>query len=294
MSDDMNESPVNGTAVNESPVNGITVNDQVKSPVDDVRTDRDGARPSWRASRAVRIAAAVLPAVLVLGAAAGGIAYVSVTAAHAATKAPTPLWGKDAQPRGKDPVTGLAGGRQDTELSKLLLPVPGLYRLGPDVGEYGNDAELTAQQAEAVIKTSGNGLSGTRRAEWNRKVEGWGVRGMGMRSYASDDNGLVVEVQLARIRDTKAVRDQFTARVALLKLLGASPGPKVEGHRSRTGCFLLPREPKSGIRTMNCFGYRGDVLVTSSATFTKAFHKDDAVALLGHQLDYLKTPGEPV
>ncbi|MFE2375047.1 hypothetical protein [Streptomyces sp. NPDC059398] len=264
---------------------------------DDVNSEPAGpgaVRPSRRASRAVRVAAAILPAVLVLGAAGGGIAYIAATAGHAATKAPTPLWGKGVQPERDDPVAHPGEGRQDTVLSKMLLPANGRYRLGPDIGEYDHDAELTAKQAEAVVKGAGKGLSGSWRTEWNRKVEGWGVRGMGMRTYASDDDSLVAEVQLARIRDKKEVRSQFTTRMKLFKAAGAVPGPKIDGHRSDSGCFLPPKGLRSGLRTLDCFGYRGDVLVTFNATFTEASYQNEAVALVGRQLDYLTTPGESV
>ncbi|WP_405779289.1 hypothetical protein [Streptomyces sp. NBC_00859] len=257
--------------------------------------ERGGGRPPRTASRALRIAAFVLPAVLVLGAGGGGIAYISATVGDASTKVPTRLWGQHAQPSGKKTVSRPGEGRHDTALSKLLLPATSPYRLGPDIGSYGNDAELTAKQAEAVIKEGGKGLSGTRRSEWNQRVEKWGVQGEAMRSYAADDNGLVVQFQLAKATDTKTIRDQFTSRTALLKLAGGRPGPGIDGHRSSAACFLLPRAQRSTVDAMSCIAHEGDVLVTVSASFTAtASHKDAAAALVGRQLDYIKSPGDLV
>lgn len=107
--------------------------------------------------RARRVVLAVLPAVLVLGAVGGAAAYTKVTVDSADRTVTTKVWGEGAHKPAKDPAGDVGRGRADTELSKLLLPVPENYRLGPDMGEYGNDDEISGKKATAQMKESGRG-----------------------------------------------------------------------------------------------------------------------------------------
>ncbi|WP_250300963.1 hypothetical protein [Streptomyces sp. A 4/2] len=252
-------------------------------------------KPPVQRSRAFRIAAAVLPVVLVLGVAGGGIAYSASTADKADKKAPTRSWGDDPRGPGKDPVTRSAEGRHDTDLSKMLLPATGEYRLGPDIGAYGNDAELTAKQAEAMLKAGGKGLSGTRRRDWNERVEKLGAKGQAMRSYANDSGDLVIEVQISRMTDKKAVRNAYTFRTELFKAMEVfEAGPKVEGHRNTANCFLPPKEKRSGLDEMMCTAYEGEFLISFDAYGVQPFPRKIVAALLEKQIDYVKSPGESV
>ncbi|WP_330239916.1 hypothetical protein [Streptomyces sp. NBC_00525] len=246
-----------------------------------------------RKRRARRVALAALPVVLVLAAVAGAGAYTKVTVDGADRTVPTRLWQKPAHEPAKDPAGDIERGRSSTELSKLLLPVPSGFRLGPDSGTYGNDAEISGPAATAEMKDSGRGLSGRQRREFEKRVDKLHVQGLAVRTYASDDNDLVVDTQLVRMKDKKAVRDLYTFRHELLDSIGVlRDGPKIDGHRRNASCFLNPKEGKRRVEGMFCMAYEGEVMVTFSASGTAPFRKADVAELVKDQLNHITSPGE--
>ncbi|GAA1350935.1 hypothetical protein GCM10009612_06810 [Streptomyces beijiangensis] len=244
-------------------------------------------------SRALRIAAAVLPAVLVLGAAVGGLVYTKSTVDKADTTAPTTVWGKDPKPPA-DPADGIEKGRHDSPLSMLLLPVPSGYKLGPDLQEFGNDSIVSGKQAEAMMKDDGKGLAGKQRREWEKRVEKLGPKGLAFRSYTDSANDLDIEVRIMQLKDKKAVAETYRFRKDLMDSIGLfRDGPKITGH-THASCFLPPNDKKSKLEAMVCTAYEGGALVTLSAYGTKPFDKSEVANLLKKQIDHIASPGEYV
>lgn len=77
-----------------------------------------------RPGKVRRILLTALPAVLVIGAVGGAAAYTTITVDGADRSVGTTVW--DVADHGplKDPAAGTDRGRADTELGKLMLPVP--------------------------------------------------------------------------------------------------------------------------------------------------------------------------
>lgn len=243
--------------------------------------------------RARRAVLTVLPFVLVLGAVGGAAAYTKSTVDGADKTVTTTLWGKPDREPAKDPAGGRVVGRADTELSKLLLPVPYGYRLGPDAGEDGNDSEMSGRKAAAAMKETGRGLAGEERRRLDKRIDRLKIQGLAVRTYASDiNNDLVVETRIVKMKDRKAVRDMYTFRTGLLDSVGLfREGPKIKGHKHAT-CFLTPKDDESGLDGMQCSAYDGEVLLTLEATGSEPFDKSAVVELLKEQLDHIESPGE--
>ncbi|MEV5601670.1 hypothetical protein AB0L33_09535 [Streptomyces sp. NPDC052299] len=248
-----------------------------------------------RKGRARRVVLAVLPVVLVLAGVGGAAAYTKVTVDGADRTVPTRLWQKPAHEPAKDPAGDLARGRASTELSKLLLPVPAGYRLGPDSGTYGNDAELSGAAATAEMKDGGRGLSGRQRREFEKRIDKLRIQGLAIRTYASHDNDLVIDTQLVRMKDKKAVRDLYTFRHELFDSIGVlRDGPKIAGHRRNASCFLDPKDDDRRVEGMFCMAYEGEVMVTFSASGIDPFRKSAVAELVKDQLNHITSPGEYV
>jgi len=248
-----------------------------------------------RKGRARRVALAALPVVLVLAAVAGAGAYTKVTVDGADRTVPTRLWQKPAHEPAKDPAGDIVRGRATTELSKLLLPVPAGFRLGPDSGTYGNDTELSGPAATAEMKDGGRGLSGRQRRDFEKRVDKLRIQGLAVRTYTSHDNDLVVDTQLVRMKDKKAVRDLYTFRYELFDSVGVlRDGPKIDGHKRNASCFLDPKDDERRIEGMFCMAYEGEVMVTFSATGIEPFRKADVAELVKDQLNHITSPGEYV
>ncbi|WP_175411003.1 hypothetical protein [Streptomyces sp. TRM64462] len=254
-------------------------------------------KPRSRTRRALGV---VIPAVLVLGAASGGLAYTRKTVDEADRTVPTTLWSRAEGSSGtaKDPVGNApVQGQASTPMSKLLLPVPDDYKLGPDIEEYGNDGEISGKQATQLLKDGGRGLSGKKRRDFEKRIEKLGVRGVAVRSYLSNTNDLLVEVHIVRMKDEKHLHDLHKLRVGLAEFLKFKKGPSIKGHK-KAACYLVPMENASGKKTelegMDCVAHTGDIQVTVSAAGTKPFEKSDVADLVKRQLDHIAAPGEYV
>ncbi|GHB20040.1 hypothetical protein [Streptomyces chryseus] len=244
-----------------------------------------------------RLVGTVLPAVLVVGALVGGAAYTANTVGSADVTAPTTVWKEPSGKPAKDPAGNVARGKDSTELSKLLLPVPETYRLGPDIGSYGNDSELSSAQAVALLKEQGRGIYGKKRREYEREVDKLGVRGIAVRSYTSNAGDLVIQTQIVRIKDRKQVYELHKFRMELLRFLGVPKGPKVEGHK-KASCVMAAPTVGSGaakkpeLDGMFCMAYDRELMVNITASGTKPFSKSDVTRLVKDQLDHVVSPGE--
>lgn len=248
-----------------------------------------------RTGRARRLLLTALPFVLVLGAVGGAAAYTAVTVDGADRTVETTLWEVSERKPGKDPAGAIDRGRSDTELSKLLLPVPEGYRLGPDDAGYGNDDEVDGRRAVATMKESSRGLAGKKRREYEKRIDKLRVQGLALRSYVSATNDLEVHAEIVRMKDTKAVRNFYTFQTELFDFLGIfRDGPKVEGHTRKATCYVQPKDSKSGIEDMVCAAYDGELSITYRATGIKPVDKAAVAALLKDQLDHITSPGEYV
>lgn len=247
-----------------------------------------------RRGRARRLILATVPVVLVLAAVAGAAAYAKGTVDGADRTVTTALWQKPAHGPGKDPAGDFARGRASTELSRLLLPVPTDYRLGPDIGEHGNDGELSGRAAAAEMKESGRGLAGKQRRELEKRIDRLHIGGVAVRSYVSQENDLMVETQLVRMKDKKAVRDMYRFQTGLFGAVGIfRDGPKISGHTKNAMCFRAPKD-KAELDSMYCVAYEGEVLLSFSASGTEPFGTSSVARLVKDQLDHIKSPGEYV
>ncbi|SDL10163.1 hypothetical protein [Streptomyces indicus] len=249
-------------------------------------------RPERGSGRGRRIVALVLPAVVVLGAVGGAAFHVRSTVDRADTTVTTRHWGTHKS--GKDPAADAHRGRHDTELSKLLLPVPVGYRLGPDIDENGNDSSLTGKQATARLKAAGRGLTGQQRRQFNQRVEKFGVEGVAGRSYVEEQAGMVVETTLTKAKDSKALRQLQSFMTDLLKVLpGSKKGPKVEGHPG-VRCTLVPGDKDEPVDDLFCSAQVKGVYVSFYAYGPKPMSTTEAARLLKKQLDHIDAPGEYV
>ncbi|MEU6625690.1 hypothetical protein ABZ926_33705 [Streptomyces litmocidini] len=243
----------------------------------------------------------VLPSVLVLGLIGGGVTYTAVTVSSADRTAPTQLWETaEEADKNEDPAAALARGKAGTPLSKLLLPLPDGYEFGPDEELYGNDGELGAAEATALMKQAGKGLSGKKRRAFEKDVDKLGIEGIGVRSFADPDSDVVVTFELARMKDKKQIKASYRIRKEVMDILEFPKGPRVKGHRNAV-CYMAPtvdssdkEERAAALEQMVCLAYDSEVLVTMRAAGAKPFDKAGVAKLLTQQLDHIASPGEYV
>lgn len=235
-----------------------------------------------------------LPVVLVVAAVGGAAAYTKITVDDADRSARTSLWKAPTHKPGKDPAGDVARGRASTELSKLLLPVPSGYRLGPDNGELGNDGEQSGKNATAAMKESAHGLAGKERRAYEQRIDKLRIEGIAVRSYA-DGSSMVINTEIMRMKDKKAVRNLYTFRTGLLESLDVfRQEPKIKGHTRNAKCYVLRKGSKDSIESMNCLAYDGELSISVSASGTKPFDRTAVAELLEDQLKHITSPGEYV
>ncbi|MEU9061122.1 hypothetical protein AB0D13_20280 [Streptomyces sp. NPDC048430] len=245
--------------------------------------------------RARRILLTALPFVLVLGAVGGAAAYTKITVDGADRSVETTVWKVSDRKPGKDPARDTSRGRTDTALSKLMLPVPEGYRLGPDDGENGNDDEVDGEQAVAAMKESSRGLAGKERRAYDKRIDKLRVQGIAFRSYITQEDDLEVHAEIVRMKDKKSVRDFYTFQTGLFDALGIfREGPKVKGHTRNAACYLQPKDSDSDIEDMVCAAYDGELSISYSASGIKPVDKAAVAELLKDQLDHIASPGEYV
>ncbi|MFF9128137.1 hypothetical protein ACF09J_33590 [Streptomyces sp. NPDC014889] len=253
----------------------------------------EAAVPSTRRRRAGLIAGCVV----LLAALAGGVGFTAVTVRGADHDPGKPVW--------RLPQTVTQGERPaDTGLKAMLLPygTNGFGR-GPDLAQYGADAELSGAQAVAMRKESLRNLPRPQRRELERQIDKQHITGMAMRSYLSVedpggyvdvDGAFVVEIVLSRMENRGTVRSIAVAQqefLAAMKIFRA--GPRIEGHRNAR-CFLPPADSGKKIDFVACSAYEGDVLVSATAYGVKPLDRKGVAQLLRDQLDRIKDPGKAV
>jgi hypothetical protein len=240
--------------------------------------------------------AAVCGAVLLVAAVVSGVGYTVVTVDGAGRDPGKPTWRfpdvvKDKKEKAK-PATSLVG---------MLLPYDDDYTRGPDLAEFGSDAELSGRQAAALRKETLTDLPRTQRQRLEKRIDDEHIKGMVMRSYVRsgpygvyEESSFAVSVTLSQMANQRVVRELSTAQNSVFDAIGVfRKGPKIEGHKDAK-CFLPPKNSDEKLDMMICSAYEGDVLVSATVSGVKPLDGRAVARFLAAQLDRITEPGEPV
>jgi hypothetical protein len=286
---------VDTVAVPETPVDTPAAPDV--APGADTAPEAPAPRRRFRPRR-VGVVASVAALLLVTVA---GVGYTAVTVNGADRSPGAPGWSLPKSVKDKEK----AAGPKATGLRAMLLPYgEDQYGHGPDIAEYGYDAELSGAQAADLRKQSIRDLPRSQRRMMEREIDKKPVKGMAMRSYLStahaadsaaySDDAFAMEIVLAQMADQRTVRSMAAATKQIFDELGAfRKGPKIEGHKD-TACFRPPAGSRKGLDGMVCFGYVGDVYVTATATAAAPLDTKGVAEMVRAQLDRIKDPGKAV
>ncbi|OPG07294.1 hypothetical protein B1R27_14230 [Streptomyces sp. GKU 895] len=242
-----------------------------------------------------RRVATLTGAVLLLGAVVGGTGYTVVTVQDADRDPGKPSWKfpKAAADQDAPKAKGLRG---------MLMPYEeNGFAQGPDLDEFGADAELSGRQATALRKESLKGLPPADRRKLEKQLDRQHIKGVVMRSYLNNDRYAAyadkvsaVSVTLTQMESQAAVRNSSTSEIEFFEALGIMrKGPKIDGHKNAT-CFLSPKDKDEKIDWMFCSAYVGDVLVAVNASGVAPLDKEGISTFLAAQLDRIDDPGKAV
>ncbi|MET7408360.1 hypothetical protein [Streptomyces parvulus] len=258
-------------------------------------TGNEETAPDARATRR-RWVAPVAVAVVLVAAVGGAIGYTAHTVGDADRTAGAPVW---TPPRAatddetKESASGLSGA---------LVPYrPDGWTRGPDLGEFGADAELSGAHAAALTKESLNDLPRSQRRALEKEIDRRHISGVAMRSYATTGgfhNGehtgaATVAVVLTRMNQEAARSGAVGQNEFFEALDGLEAGPAVKGHKSAR-CYHLPGESDEELDIMFCSAHQADVLVSAVAEGVPPFGAKGVAALLAEQLDRIGGTGEAV
>jgi len=271
-------------------------------PVEPVGTTT-AAGPSGKKPGRRRRTVSVTAVVLLVAAVVAGVAYTVITVRNADRDAEAPEWKfpsrrLDGQGSGSRPKVASANG-----LGGMLVPfgTDGWSR-GPDLGEFGSDAELSGAQASALRKESLSDLPRSQRTQLQKQYDKHPIKGMAMRSYLnseasslSDNEGIfAVSVLLTRMDSQAQAKNLSTLQNALFESLDVfRKGPAVKGYKDAK-CFLPPKDDKADLSGMICSARIGDVMVTVTADGPKPLDTKGVALLTSEQLDRIAEPGEAV
>ncbi|MFF4031885.1 hypothetical protein ACFYZ2_19445 [Streptomyces sviceus] len=253
--------------------------------------------PAEKPVRRGRIAAVIGSAVLAVAVVAG-VGYTVITVNGADRDAGAPVWTFPKGGADKEKAAAAKG------LASMLVPygADGWSR-GPDIGEYGYDAQLSGAEATALRKESLTGLPRSQRKALEKQIDKQRLRGIAMRSYLSTDElssvytdkASTVTIELAQLDNKAAVRGITEYQNEFLDALGdvLREGPRIEGHKDAR-CFLLPTNKDEKLDSMYCGAQQGNVLVALTADSPKPMQQTGIAMLLREQLDRIAEPGESV
>lgn len=245
-----------------------------------------------RKARSGRVAT-VTRSVLFVCALVGGIGCTVMSVQDADRSPGKPTW--------KFPAADKAGqkdGRGAKEgLGALLLPFDETARTpGPDVGDFGNDVELSGAKATALRKEALEGLPGPARRQLTKLIDKQGIEGVALRSYAVHTKGahlnpFTAEVTLQRMQNRGAVRDTAASVQRFLTDTGLfREGPKIKGHENAR-CLSTRKDKEGGLEGAICSGYVGDVLVNVGVNGPGPLNREGVSAFFTAQLDRIDDPG---
>lgn len=185
-------------------------------------------------------------------------------------KVSTERWGEQSEPS-KDPAERAWEGRHDTELSRLLLPVDEDHRLGPDIGEYGNDVEIGGAELVAAAKQNLRGLPQAMRRNLEKQIDRNGLEGVAMRSYTENALGIAYEdseahaaVRVESLKNRAAAEREHRLVVRSLRAGEGKPATKIKGH-PQAYCHRVDLDIEYGYRQVLCSAARGEYLVILAA-----------------------------
>ena len=241
--------------------------------------------------------AAVAGSMVLAGALVAGVVVTAVTVRGADRDAGAPPWkfpqGK-AEEKKATARPGLAG---------VLVPYgTGTWVRGPDLAEFGSDAQLSGAQTTALRKEALRGLPRTQRKQLERQIDRQRIKGMAMRSYFSyashgyrNDEGISsVSIVLAQTENRAAVRRSSMLQNEFLDSSGLfRKGPKIKGYENAR-CFQAPEGDEEELDLMLCSAYVGDVLVSVTAYGAQPLDTAGIATLVRTQLDRIAEPGEAV
>ncbi|MEU4876261.1 hypothetical protein [Streptomyces sp. NPDC021608] len=268
-----------------------------------------GTRPALPGTRRTGRIAAVTGSLLLACAVLGGVGFTVVTVRDADRDHAGPTWtfpdtpaeGEDGaghKAATKDPKKGAAAG---AGLSALLVPfgIDG-FQPGPDMREFGPDAEFGGAQATALRKESIKDLPSASRRKLEKLIDKEPVKGLAMRSYAvhwSDYNSkdtIVFSVSLSRMRTGTAARRSASDFHAFFTAVDAfRKGPRVEGHPDAR-CAVSPKGEDEDLGVAVCSAAVGDVLVSLSSTAPDPIDGPFVAKFFAAQLDRIDDPGQAV
>lgn len=252
-----------------------------------------------RRPRAGRIAA-LAGTVLLLGAVVAGAGYTVVTVQDADRDAGLPTW-KFPKPASADDKAEKSD-KAASGLRGLLLPYDEKgYTRGPDLGEFGSDAELSGRQATELRKESLKDLPRRERRQLEKELDKKPIEGMVMRSYYNADSYAIyhkqaffVSVVLARMESRDAAREIATTQNEFVSELGIfRKGPKPRGHKNAE-CFMTPKALDEKLDRVYCTAYSGDVLISVTASGVRPVDKNRIGVFVTAQLDRIDDPGKAV
>jgi hypothetical protein len=258
----------------------------------------DGPHPeSSPSARRRRRAMPVIGCTVLLAALVGGTGFTVVTVRHADHDPGAPVWSL--------PKAAAVGERPSEArgLKGLLLPYGTNENVrGPDLGQFGADAELSGAQATALRKESLRSLPRSQRRRLEKEIDKQHIQGMAMRSYVSTaatgnrslaEQAFTAEIVLSRM-DRRSARSNAAFQQNFLDALKVfRAGPEIKGHRNAK-CFLPPAASKDKLDVMLCSAYEGDVLVSATMNAVKPLDTKAAARLLGAQLDRIEDPGKAI
>ncbi|MBR7826817.1 hypothetical protein KDK95_10935 [Actinospica sp. MGRD01-02] len=187
------------------------------------------------------------------------------------------------------PVT--AGARSDGShygsLFAYLLPMPGDWSPGPDVGLVGNNDYVSGSQIDTELQNSlldvpKSDLSSTQSTLTNLHLQGIAVRSM-----ANGNDTLQIDFQLLQLDPKLASSDQKALRL-LVNGFGWRQGPSVPGYPSAS-CALPPGLGSDTLDAMLCIAAYGDIEVVVQAEGTVPLDQNTTVQMLTQQLNRLKS-----
>lgn len=240
--------------------------------------------------------AAVAGSVLLVVALVAGVGGTVVTVRGADRDAGAPTWKFPATKVDKKVVVTQRG------LAGMLVPYgTDGWAQGPDLAQFGSDAQLSGAQATALRKEALRGLPRSQRKQLERQIDRQRISGMAMRSYFSGEtygysrDGIYsVSVVLAQMANRTAVRNSSEAQNDFLAALDIfKEGPKIKGHDDAR-CFRLSGDADDDLDMMLCSAYVGDVLVSVTAYGAHPLDSKGVAMLLRTQLDRIAEPGEAV
>jgi len=227
-------------------------------------------------------------------AAVGGVGYVGLHGGGVTRAGSVATPSASPSPTTSETFGAKSGGSHFGSLSLLLLPMPEDYGPGPDVKQYGDHVELDAKKATAMIEGDVSGLSKQQRAALDASIGSLHIVGAGLRTYASGDDQLVVQMELVQMGNKTAARTAPEYFGAFIDELGGfRAGPKVAGYPQAV-CVLPSADSGEDLDTMVCEATEGDLMVTMTVDGPAPLEQGTAADLLSKQLDRIKDPGEAV